>query len=180
MQDGFLRVFTATVLPHEGQHTDKPTHSRGCVTLEIVAADQNAARFKLHADETVKAVRGVKAKMIRTEWEHWTYDVWGNRTDGYEVNDRYKQPKLEVDLDVYEANTDTPRAFQTVDFPHKDIKLAMGIRRGVQIEVEGDDITYYVYRASDRYPLGEITCISHESLSPIVEKATAPKTITNA
>jgi hypothetical protein len=30
--------------------------------------------------------------------EIWTYDVWGNEEDGYEVNDRSKVDTIETDL----------------------------------------------------------------------------------
>lgn len=31
----------------------------------------------------------INTPTIETTWEVWTYDVWGNAEDGYDVNDRY-------------------------------------------------------------------------------------------
>lgn len=35
---------------------------------------------------------------------------------------------------------------------------------------EQDDITIYVNRERDGYPIGELQCVSHSALSPIKEK----------
>lgn len=55
--------------------------------------------------------------MLNTEWEVWTYDVWGNETDGYEVNDRIcidRHCHLAVPVATY--NIGTPRQFSSA-FP---------------------------------------------------------------
>lgn len=53
---------------------------------------------------------------------------------------------------------------------NRQIKLAFGVT--CQVETEGDDMRIEVTRKRDGYPLGNMVCMSHESLSP-VRKATA-------
>ncbi len=36
-----------------------------------------------------------------------------------------------------------------------------------RIDTDGDDLTIYVERERDGYPIGEMRCISHASLSPV-------------
>jgi len=47
----------------------------------------------------------------------------------------------------------------------RQIKRAFGTR--CRIETDGDDLTIYVTRERDGYPIGEMHCTSHASLSPV-------------
>ena len=110
-------------------------------------------------------------KTIETIWETWSYDVWGNEEEGFEVNDRFSLDKnYPMDLTVQVANKGTIREFKHATPTDKQIKEALNIRPGIKIETDGDDITIYVEYAKNGYPLGELTCVSHESLSPIRKK----------
>lgn len=105
---------------------------------------------------------------IITYWQLFTYDVWGNEDDGFEVNDRFAyNGKCELELQVTHNNIFTPQAFLSASPTDKQIKKAFGIRGSCDITTSGDDLNIYINRASDNYPLGEMSCISHESLSPI-------------
>lgn len=105
---------------------------------------------------------------IETTWELWSYDVWGNARDGYDVNDRSCfNRSYALQLAVETNNAGTPNAFDSAYPSDAQIRRAFGIGRRVKIGTEGDDVTIYVTRARDGYPLGEMTCTSHESLSPI-------------
>jgi len=107
-------------------------------------------------------------KTIATIWEVWTYDVWGNAEDGWEVNDcSCIDRHCELELLVETYNYGTPRAFDGASPTDEDIKDVLGIRADVAIETDGDDLAIYVTAADDGYPLGELHCISHKSLSPI-------------
>lgn len=109
-------------------------------------------------------------KQIRTEWQYATYDVWGNASDGYEVNDVYRRSEpVVLMLDVVTYNPNTPQAFDAATPTDRQIRRVLGLGK-VQIDTDGDDMTIYVNRSRDWYPLGEMTCTSHESLSPIREK----------
>lgn len=108
----------------------------------------------------------IETETIETTWELWTYDVWGNEKEGYEVNDRFCHTRnLALTLPVDHYNIGTPQEFTGAAPSLKQIRGAFGVR--CQIETDGDDITIYVSRVRDSYPLGELICTSHESLSPI-------------
>lgn len=109
---------------------------------------------------------------IATVWEVWTYDVWGNARDGYEVNDRYCHSReYPIRLTVEVNNPGTPQAFESAYPSDRQIRQAFGIR--CRCETDGDDLTIYVNRERDGYPIGELLCQSHESLSPIRTRAKA-------
>lgn len=110
-----------------------------------------------------KAAR--RAKHIQTKWEVATYDVWGNARDGYEVNDVYRHGEVELSLTVTVNNEGTPHEFKSAHPTDKQLRKVFGV--GCQLETDGDDMTVYVKRERDGSPIGEITCVSHESLSPI-------------
>ena len=107
-----------------------------------------------------------KTPRLETHWEVWTYDVWGNRKDGYEVNDRYCQSRdVEIYCTINKWNVDTPHAFESAGPSDYQLQQVFSVR--CKLDTDGDDMTIYVNRASDGYPIGELHCVSHASLSPI-------------
>jgi hypothetical protein len=111
---------------------------------------------------------------ITTEWQVWTYEVWGNAKDGYEVNDRRCQDRhYELELEVQVNNPGTEREFKSAFPVDAQLKKVFGVKG--KIETDGDDMTIYVSRARDGYPIGELLCVSHESLSPIRETQPEPE-----
>ena len=48
--------------------------------------------------------------VIRT-YQLWTYDVWGNAKDGFEVNDRYKHGVVSIKCHAKKFNVGTPQEF---------------------------------------------------------------------
>lgn len=109
-------------------------------------------------------------KSVETHWELWSYDVWGNKTDGYEVNDRSCfERHYVIYCQIQHNNADKPSlAFDSASPSDYQIKKAFGV--SCKIETDGDDLTIYVSRESDSYPIGEMFCTSHASLSPIRSK----------
>lgn len=106
------------------------------------------------------------AKTIETVWELSTYDVWGNAKDGYDVNDRYIRDRaLVIRCKVETLNAGTDAAFDSASPSHYQLGRIFGTRAA--LDTDGDDLDIYVRRASDGYPLGQLVCVSHESLSPI-------------
>ncbi len=106
------------------------------------------------------------SKRIETHWEVRTYDVWGNRDDGYDVNDVFSLSEdTRIDCKVQTHNAGTPQQFDSATPSDGQIRKVFGV--SCKIETDGDDTRITVDRASDGYPIGELTCISHESLSPI-------------
>lgn len=106
-------------------------------------------------------------KTVDTIWEVWDHDVWGNAKDGYEVNDRSCICRdYPLRLKVQTANPGTPQEFKYAEPTDAQIRRALGIR-WIRIETNGDSVYITVDRASDGYPIGEMLCVSHKSLSPI-------------
>jgi hypothetical protein len=105
---------------------------------------------------------------IETTWSVWTYDVWGNETDGYEVNDRFCSDRnFPLALEVTVNNAGTLDEFESAYPTDNQIRGALGLSYRCRIETEGDDTTIYVTGGRNGYPLGELHCESHSSLSPI-------------
>jgi hypothetical protein len=105
---------------------------------------------------------------IFTTWELSTYDVLGNARDGYEVNDFYAVHVVEINIPQTRYNTGTKYEFLGAAPTDRQIKKAFGLR--CQIRTEGDDMQIFVERERDGYPIGQMICISHESLSPVRKK----------
>jgi hypothetical protein len=115
-----------------------------------------------------------KPKTIETVWSVRTYDVWGNAKDGYEVNDTYSRGTVTLSIPVTVNNAGTPQQFESAYPTDSQLREVFGIGR-TQIETDGDDLHIMVNRSRDAYPIGELFCESHESLSPIRVKAEVTK-----
>jgi len=116
-----------------------------------------------------KAIHSELKDKLPTQWELRTYDVWGNADDGYEVNDSYRAGTHDFAAVMTAHNIGTDRCFVSAESTDREIKKVLGITGA--IEVTGDDVNYYVNRKRDGYPLCELHCISHESLSPVRVKS---------
>ncbi len=106
-----------------------------------------------------------KRKTVDTVWEVATYDVCGNSRDGFEVNDVYRRGTTEIACKIEVNNRGTPQEFKSAYPTDSQIREVFGIK--CSIEIDGDDMVVYINRAKDSYPIGELRCISHKSLSPI-------------
>jgi len=103
---------------------------------------------------------------INTQWQTYSYDVWGNKTDGFEVNNIFKSDIVDLTIELTLYNEDTDRAFY-IGYPtDKQVRESLGIKPRVQIEdnIQAEN-TCYPEHASTGYPLGEMRLISHESLT---------------
>jgi hypothetical protein len=106
-------------------------------------------------------------KRISTQWELWSYDIWGNDQDGYDVNDRSCFDRdYHLDLAIELNNPGTPYEFRSGYPSDRQIRRAFGLTN-IRLSLQGDDTTIYVERERDGYPIGEMHCWSHDSLSPI-------------
>ena len=105
-------------------------------------------------------------KTVKTTWELWIYDVWGNRQDGYDTNDRFCLSRdYEINLKIEINNLGTEQEFLSASPSDYQIKKAFGV--GCSLDVYGDDCDIYVNQESDGFPIGEMHLTSHKSLSPI-------------
>ena len=109
------------------------------------------------------------AGTVRTVWEIWTYDVWGNPRDGWEVNDRCcinRAYVIYAPATIY--NVGTEGEFRSASPSNKQIAKAFGLVDETRINTDGDDTNIYVTLTSQgEYPIGELICMSHDSLSPV-------------
>jgi hypothetical protein len=110
------------------------------------------------------------AGSLLTTWELRTYEVWGNATEGYEVNDTRWAGTVELRIPQTRYNVGTPQEFISAYPSDRQIKqLAFGVR--CQIALDGDDLYIGVSRRRDGYPIGEMHCTSHASLSPVKSRS---------
>ena len=105
-------------------------------------------------------------KSILTVWKIKTYDVWGNAKDGFDVNDVYNRGEISLLADVERHNVNTPQEFESASLSESQIRKVFMLGKK-QLQIDGDDLTYYVNLARNGYPVGQLECESHESLSPI-------------
>lgn len=115
--------------------------------------------------ETKTEIINVPCGTVETVWELRTYDVWGNAEDGYEVNDSFSAGEVTLEIPQTKCNAGTPQEFVGAYPTDEQLQEVFG-ELGA-IETDGDDITIYVTRERDGYPIGEMHCVSHESLSPV-------------
>ena len=101
-----------------------------------------------------------------TTWQVSSYDVWGNAEDGYEVNNVFRGGEVDIELEVKTHNPGTPHQFKSAGLTDDDIRGALEMRPTAQIETDGDDVQCYVTLSRNGYPVGELFCTSHKSLSP--------------
>ena len=93
-------------------------------------------------------------------WAVWTYDVWGNATDGWEVNDRCCIASTHP-LDEHETiyNPGSSHEFSSWAPITSDIIDALSLVNfytTIEVDVDGDDDVIYVNLSEDGYPLGEL------------------------
>lgn len=100
-----------------------------------------------------------------TTWSCATYDVWGNTKEGYDNNGINHTWNVQLDLHVELNNPGTNRFFVSAFPTDKQIKDTFGVN--CHLDILGDDTHIYINRSKDSYPIGEMICESHESLSPI-------------
>lgn len=84
------------------------------------------------------------------EYRVWTYDVWGNAKDGWEVNDRNELTGFlgsePLDLKDSESDTSIIQALKDRGWLKKTIQSR-------QLDIDGDGETITINQKSDGYPL---------------------------
>ena len=80
-------------------------------------------------------------------YQLWTYDIWGNARDGFEVNNRYKCGTIEIKckLHVYNAGTD----FEFADYSPTDLQLSRAVKPNKTIRLSWEGETEYTLYASN-------------------------------
>jgi hypothetical protein len=116
----------------------------------------------------MRRIETMKNNTVKTTWELWSYEVWGDKQDGYDVNNRSCFDRAyEINLKIENNNPGLSSQFFSAYPSDYQIKKAFGT--SCKISTNGDDTHIYINRESDNYPIGEMFCTSHSSLSPIRE-----------
>ena len=79
------------------------------------------------------------------EWRFWSYDVWGNAREGFEVNDRFEIDKVYIDDSI----TENKKKLATL------VRKIYGLKK-IQLSFDGDDRTIFIEAMRDGYPIGEM------------------------
>lgn len=84
----------------------------------------------------------------------WSYDVWGNAKDGFEVNDRSRCGTVVIRCRKKVHNEGTPQAFVAYDPTDRQLSRAVGVKG-----VEWDGVTdegFYASARSNGKPICEL------------------------
>ena len=82
------------------------------------------------------------------EWRFWSYDVWGNRIDGYEVNNRYEIDRVYIDDSIIADD----KKLATL------VRKIFGLRK-IKLSFDGDDYIIFIEATRDGYPIGEMELV---------------------
>lgn len=83
----------------------------------------------------------------------WTYDVWGNARDGFDVNDRYSHGNVSIKCKREAFNVGTSMEFSTWEPTDRQLSRAANATRCAW---EGQDGTYYAQDSRNGRPVGEL------------------------
>lgn len=96
--------------------------------------------------------------MTTMKFRVWSYDVWGNRKDGYEVNNRYRTPHV-IDVPEGASDFELTAALKKVGYLNDHLHY-----RSVDYEGERDYTLYFSSTTTRHagYPLGELERLREE------------------
>ncbi len=83
----------------------------------------------------------------------WTYDVWGNARDGFDVNDCYKQGLVTIKCKREVFNAGTPHEFETFNPTDRQLSRAVGCSR---LSWDWQDGDYYAEDSRNGRPMCEL------------------------
>jgi hypothetical protein len=83
----------------------------------------------------------------------WTYDVWGNAREGFDVNDRYSHGTVSIRCKREVYNPGSPMQFVAYDPTDRQLSRAAGFTR---VEWDGSDGAYTAQLKSNGRPIGEL------------------------
>lgn len=83
----------------------------------------------------------------------WTYDVWGNARDGFDVNDRYSHGTVEIRCKRQTFNVGTPHEFHSWEPTDRQLSRAAGF---TGVTWDGSDGSFYAENSRNGRPIGEL------------------------
>lgn len=93
----------------------------------------------------------MKAKIRK--FQLWTYDVWGNSREGFDVNDRYKQGIVSIACRRAVFNAGTAQEFETFEPTDRQLSRAVG---GRGLIWDGQEGAFYAENARSGRPVCEL------------------------
>ena len=106
-------------------------------------------------------------------WEVIGYGVSGNATQGWDIYDCWVlEPELVLKLTTDQRKSGYPwdsrrETFRYAQMRERQIRQVLDCHNW-PIYIDGDDTRVLVTRRNDGYPIGELRCVSHQSLSPVL------------
>lgn len=96
-----------------------------------------------------------RPKSLVRVYRLYTYDVWGNAKDGYEVNDVFEQGKVQIRCKLKVFNEGTAHEF--FDYDPTDAQLSFAVKPTKPVTWDGEnEYTLRAERTSDGYPVCEL------------------------
>lgn len=83
----------------------------------------------------------------------WTYDVWGNAREGFDVNNRCSHGDVRIRCKRQVFNAGTPHEFETFDPTDRQLSRASG---SIGVQWEGSDGCYYAKLSRNGRPVGKL------------------------
>lgn len=108
----------------------------------------------------------VKATQVR-RYRIWTYDVWGNAKDGFDVNDRYSHGYVDITCKREVFNAGTPNEFSTYEPTDRQLSRAAGFWRA---SWDGSDGCYTAENSRNGRPIGELIEEDRPELARVVSQ----------
>jgi hypothetical protein len=90
----------------------------------------------------------MSASVVRT-YTLWTYDVWGNARDGFQVNDRFKSGRVSIRCAAKVYNAGKPGEFLAYEPTDLQLSRAAGVK-GCEWDGESDGVLYATQKSNGK------------------------------
>ena len=104
-----------------------------------------------------------KIPTVTRQYRLWTYDVWGNARDGFNVNDRYSHGIVSIVCKREQFNIGTPNQFETYQPTDRQLSRAAGFlgvswdgEPGGEYQGRAYGGVYHAESSRNSRPIGEL------------------------
>jgi hypothetical protein len=103
---------------------------------------------------------------LASVWQTYTHDVWGNKTNGFEINNTFLSNQVTLTLKKQEYNIGTPYRFIQYELTDRLAKKALGVHFNTKVTDPYQNEGYvFLYRDKDGYPIGEMNLLNLSGLT---------------